>query len=185
MTQYANPPRPTHPATAGGLAITALVLAIISLLLSIVVIGGLLGAVTLILAIVAWVMAAKDPLRTKGVAIAATIISALAVLVAVGIFAVGAIFAGPYIQKGKAVAPALQTGGQASTAAENAGADSASVSRAMQTFTETVGTAVRDAATPDEAKQAADDALADLEAKLQALQDQAAEKDAASPATQP
>ena len=167
---YSQPPAvPAEPARAGGLAITALVLSIIAQVLSPVLIGGLLAVVTLVLGIVAWAMAAGNPARTKGIPIAATVVSVAAVVLAIVAMIVFTLLVQPYWAKGQAVVPAFQTAAQSATAAEKAGANEKDVSAAMQTFTEQVGAAVRDAATADEAKQAADAALEQFEATVAGL----------------
>ena len=171
---YSQPPAvPVEPPRAGGLAITALVLAIIAAVVALIpllgLLGGLLAVVTLVLGIVSWATASGNPRRSKGVAVAATIVSVLAIVIAVVVSLVAVYFARPYLAKTQAVAPAFKSAAQASTAAENAGADKKAVSAAMQTFTEKFGNAIKDSASAAEAVQQADAALAALQDQLDAL----------------
>ena len=83
-------PRSTAP--RNGLGTAALVLGIIGFLLSIIVLGGLLGIVAVVLGFVALGRVRRGEASNRGVAIAGIVTGALAVLLAGVIVAAGAAF---------------------------------------------------------------------------------------------
>ena len=164
---------PPQPRSAGWMAVTALVVGIISAVLALIPFVGLLFAgvavITLILGIVAWASAANNPARTKGVAVAATIVSALAIVIALVSTGVTTLVLRPYAAKVQAVIPESKAAAQAVEAAQKAGADRQAVDAAMEVYVQDVTNAVKDEPDADAAKAAAGASLAALQAKLDAL----------------